>query len=245
MEASSVTPGLKHYSSAIFACSVGRKPERALELLCVMRRRGIPANSTCVNAAMHGFALLQQWTRAVELLWSMEVDYGVAPDAVSYNTAMAACFRAGQHDQALALFNHMRCPTAPLGHSTHDTPSMVTVTLGTATTLPDDLRVIPSKKADGGRGLGAGRKVGTGGGGMGLGEGVRGGLGLDVGSKSGTGIGKGLGAGVGEGLMLDGKEAFGAPPPLPDTASYNTARGLKPDSFTAASLRAAGGHFLE
>ena len=26
MEASSVTPGLKHYSSAIFACSVGRKP---------------------------------------------------------------------------------------------------------------------------------------------------------------------------------------------------------------------------
>ena len=116
----------------------------------------------------------------------------------------------------------MRCPTAPLGHSTHDTPSMVTVTLGTATTLPDDLRVIPSKKADGGRGLGAGRKVGTGGGGMGLGEGVRGGLGLDVGSKSGTGIGKGLGAGVGEGLMLDGKEAFGAPPPLPDTASYNT-----------------------
>ena len=61
-----------------------------------MRRRGIPANSTCVNAAMHGFALLQQWTRAVELLWSMEVDYGVAPDAVGVlcfcPLAMVSCF---------------------------------------------------------------------------------------------------------------------------------------------------------
>ncbi|CAN0343210.1 unnamed protein product, partial [Laminaria digitata] len=108
MVASGLTPALKHYSSAIFACSVGHKPERALELLCVMRRKGVPCNSTCVNAAMHGFALLHKWRRAVELLWSMEADYGVAPDAVSYNTAMAACFRAGENDQALALFNHIR-----------------------------------------------------------------------------------------------------------------------------------------
>ena len=48
----------------------------------MMRRKGIPSNSTCVNAAMHGFARLRQWKRAVEVLLSMGADYGVAPDAV-------------------------------------------------------------------------------------------------------------------------------------------------------------------
>lgn len=47
-----------------------------------MRKKGIAANVTCVNAAMHGFAKRHEWGRAVELLGAMKADYGVDPDAV-------------------------------------------------------------------------------------------------------------------------------------------------------------------
>ncbi|CAM9344810.1 unnamed protein product, partial [Scytosiphon promiscuus] len=114
MTESGVAPALAHYSSAIFACSLGENPTKGLELLSSMRKKRVHANSTCVNAAIHGFALLGDWKTALEILGAMEKAFQVVPDAVSYNTAMKACFRAGQNHKGLALFDRMRSyPPAP------------------------------------------------------------------------------------------------------------------------------------
>lgn len=48
-----------------------------------MMEKGVSPNATCVNAAMHGFAIQREWESAMHLLRTMEVQYGCAPDAVS------------------------------------------------------------------------------------------------------------------------------------------------------------------
>ncbi|CAB1110738.1 unnamed protein product [Ectocarpus sp. CCAP 1310/34] len=108
MSASGVAPSLRHYSSAIFACALGENPGKGLELLSVMRKKRVSPNSTCVNAAIHGFALLGDWEKSLEILNNMERAHHVVPDSVSYNTAMKACFRSGQNQAGLALFDRMR-----------------------------------------------------------------------------------------------------------------------------------------
>ncbi|CAN0510994.1 unnamed protein product, partial [Ectocarpus sp. 12 AP-2014] len=108
MTASGVAPSLRHYSSAIFACALGENPGKGLELLSVMQKKRVSPNSTCVNAAIHGFALLGDWEKSLEILNNMERAHHVVPDSVSYNTAMKACFRSGQHQAGLALFDRMR-----------------------------------------------------------------------------------------------------------------------------------------
>lgn len=53
-----------------------------------MRKKRVRANSTCVNAAIHGFALLGDWEKALEILGSMERAYGVVPDSVGAGVVM-------------------------------------------------------------------------------------------------------------------------------------------------------------
>lgn len=53
-----------------------------MELLSVMRKKRVGANSTCVNAAIHGFALLGDWEMALEIVGCMERAYHVVPDSV-------------------------------------------------------------------------------------------------------------------------------------------------------------------
>lgn len=55
---------------------------KGLELLSSMRKKRVRANSTCVNAAVHGFALLGDWKMALEILGAMEKAFQVVPDAV-------------------------------------------------------------------------------------------------------------------------------------------------------------------
>ena len=54
---------------------------------------------------------------------------------------MAACFRAGEDDQALALFNLMRSST-PLALGTRDSRTMVSVTLGIPSAVAEEGRVL-------------------------------------------------------------------------------------------------------
>ncbi|CAN0549436.1 unnamed protein product, partial [Ectocarpus sp. 12 AP-2014] len=81
MTASGVAPSLRHYSSAIFACALGENPGKGLELLSVMQKKRVSPNSTCVNAAIHGFALLGDWDKSLEILNNMERAHHVVPDS--------------------------------------------------------------------------------------------------------------------------------------------------------------------
>lgn len=137
---------------------------------------------------------------------------------------MAACFRAGEDDQALTLFDHMRSSSAPVAHNTRDTRALLTVTLGTPDALPEG-GGFPSNEAGVGKGLGAGGRV------LGSEAGV--GRAVEAGgvlvNKAGVGRGsEAVGgvpvnqAGVRRELGMGAKEGLGAPPPVPDTASYNT-----------------------
>lgn len=57
-----------------------------------MREEGKAAqpDAFTFNSVMYGMASAGEWERLLDLLEGMRVD-GVAPDVVSYNTAMGAC----------------------------------------------------------------------------------------------------------------------------------------------------------
>lgn len=65
-------------------------PGKGLELLSKMRKKRVRANSTCVNAAIHGFTLLGDWETALDILESMERVYQVVPDAVGAENVATA-----------------------------------------------------------------------------------------------------------------------------------------------------------
>lgn len=50
------------------------------------------ANSTCVNAAIHGFTLLGDWETALDVLESMEMVYQVVPDSVGADDYQSRMF---------------------------------------------------------------------------------------------------------------------------------------------------------
>lgn len=55
-----------------------------------MRRKGIQPRITCVNAVLHGFALLKDSDSAVRLLEGMEGAFGVVPDTVRHLPLISA-----------------------------------------------------------------------------------------------------------------------------------------------------------
>eukprot|EP00903_Cladosiphon_okamuranus_P013139 g12253.t1 len=263
MTASGVAPALRHYSSAIFACSMGENPGKGLELLSKMRKKRVRTNSTCVNAAIHGFTLLGDWETALDILESMERVYQVVPDAVTYNTAMKACFRVGRNQEGLALFDRMRDypPDSPRGGK--GTPFFFSSSSASSprgrprhpflkVSLRNGAEVLPARRGNleevaSATAASSATMAATATPAAGRGKSK------DVGKKKGTGRGAGVG-----GFRTSS-------PPRPDTASYNTvitavasswglegrqqamalvdemrARGLQPDTFTALAAEKAG-----
>lgn len=85
------------YNAAINACAQSGEWETALSLADEMRR-SVPVLGTgagpdvfTFNSIMHGMASAGECERLLVLLGEMREEYGVSPDVVSYNTAMAAC----------------------------------------------------------------------------------------------------------------------------------------------------------
>ncbi|KFM24632.1 Pentatricopeptide repeat-containing protein, mitochondrial [Auxenochlorella protothecoides] len=111
----------------------------------------VTPNRVCCNALLAAYARARppQWQRAVHLLRAMwEGGPTLAPDAVSFNTALKACTNAGELDRALEVFKEMgsrglgHCeePQSPLGtpwlgsvgtpkHGTHPGPTTALNTL--------------------------------------------------------------------------------------------------------------------
>ncbi|KAL6779730.1 PPR8 [Auxenochlorella protothecoides x Auxenochlorella symbiontica] len=70
----------------------------------------VTPNRVCCNALLAAYARARppQWQRAVHLLRAMwEGGPTLAPDAVSFNTALKACTNAGELDRALEVFKEM------------------------------------------------------------------------------------------------------------------------------------------
>ncbi|CAN0554930.1 unnamed protein product, partial [Ectocarpus sp. 12 AP-2014] len=102
------------YNAAINACAQSGEWETALSLADEMRR-SVPVLGTgagpdvfTFNSIMHGMASAGECERLLVLLAEMREKYGVFPDVVSYNTAMAACNEACQHLRALSTFEDMQ-----------------------------------------------------------------------------------------------------------------------------------------
>lgn len=52
---------------------------------------GARPDAFTLNSVMHGMAGAGEWQRVLAIMDGMQARDGVAPDVVSYNTAMAAC----------------------------------------------------------------------------------------------------------------------------------------------------------
>ncbi|CAM9995223.1 unnamed protein product, partial [Ectocarpus sp. 12 AP-2014] len=97
MRDAGVEPDRICYNAAINACAQSGEWETALSLADEMRR-SVPVLGTgagpdvfTFNSIMHGMASAGECERLLVLLAEMRQEYGVSPDVVSYNTAMAAC----------------------------------------------------------------------------------------------------------------------------------------------------------
>lgn len=83
------------YNAAVNACAQSGEWGLALSLADKMRqaeKAGRPDVFT-FNSIMNGMASVGEWERLLAVLAGMKTD-GVAPDVVSYNTAMGACNKA-------------------------------------------------------------------------------------------------------------------------------------------------------
>ena len=74
------------------ACAQSGEWETALALVDEMRQAGESArpDAFTLNSVMFGMASVGEWQMLLAVLDGMQ-EGGVAPDAVSYNTAMGAC----------------------------------------------------------------------------------------------------------------------------------------------------------
>lgn len=130
-----VTPDKFSFSSAIAACGKGGQWKLALGVLEAMKRAGIRPGRVAFNAAIEACAGSGQWKKAIYLLREMEEEAAtmaaaamtearqnggkpaatavdaasdVAPDVVSYNSALKACVDAGEWRLAVSLLEEMQ-----------------------------------------------------------------------------------------------------------------------------------------
>lgn len=94
------------FSAAVGVFAKAGQWEAALEVLGIMRERGVRPNGFTYNQAISACGNGGAWNWAVYLLKAMP-KVGVPPDVVSYNAAIGACARAGQFEVAVVLLREM------------------------------------------------------------------------------------------------------------------------------------------
>jgi len=119
-----LSPGVFAYCSAIAAASKGGAWREAIKLLLRMRRVGVAPNTATCNAAIDACAKSAEWQAAIGLLRRMLLHdrfasaaakksaagatvHWPAADAISFNSVLAACDRAGEWRTALAVREQM------------------------------------------------------------------------------------------------------------------------------------------
>ena len=98
MANASVAPTTLTYTTAITACGKTKSWQTALALLEDLESRGLEPTSSVHNAAMLVCDRANQWQAAVQLLDEMRVRGTI--NQASVNTAVRACNRCGQFEQA-------------------------------------------------------------------------------------------------------------------------------------------------
>lgn len=80
------------YNTAVNACAQSGEWETALSLVEKMREAGdgVRPDAFTFNSVMFAMASVGEWERLLVVLGGMQAG-GVAPDVVSFNTAMGAC----------------------------------------------------------------------------------------------------------------------------------------------------------
>ena len=120
-----------HYNVMIAACAPPRKWKEAVELFDRMGKRGVErSTTTCArnsaaqfrprkfrraillsrphllcryNSVLHALERGGNWRGALKILKQMRAE-GVAPDTITFSTAIAACARGGAPGRALSLY---------------------------------------------------------------------------------------------------------------------------------------------
>jgi pentatricopeptide repeat protein len=98
---------VNNFSAAINALIRSRQPERALQLLPLMRQRGIEPNVVTYNSLIDAYSKSEQWQKAIELLSEMR-GQEIVPNEKSYTAAIDACSRSGQWQAAERLLHEMQ-----------------------------------------------------------------------------------------------------------------------------------------
>lgn len=101
-----VDPGMISLSAAMKACSMGRRPEKAIELLRDMKREGVRPNAVVYNAAILACTKGVRPEKGLNVLKQMRND-GISPDLITYNTVMSGLARR-KPQGALDLLEEMR-----------------------------------------------------------------------------------------------------------------------------------------
>ena len=137
-----------HYNVMIAACAPPRKWKEAVELFDRMGKRGVErSTTTCArnsgprkfpprklgraillsrpyllcryNSVLHALERGGNWRGALKILKQMRAE-GVAPDTITFSTAIAACARGGAPGRALSLYGTRAArfgpPSSPPSH---------------------------------------------------------------------------------------------------------------------------------
>jgi pentatricopeptide repeat protein len=98
----------KTYHAALSACKKGGLAERAIEILDIMSQKGTMPNLESCNHAITACENGTSWDGARNVLTRMQKEWDVAPDAVSFQHAMALANSVGKWREALVLFDYMQ-----------------------------------------------------------------------------------------------------------------------------------------
>ncbi|CAL9752075.1 unnamed protein product [Musa acuminata subsp. burmannicoides] len=108
MDADGVVPDLPLFTTLISLALRLGDHAKALALFSRLRAAGLNPDLKAFNAALHALSLAGLLREARRLLLSDMPEAGVAPDAVSFSTVLAALVRRRRFLQALSLFAEMR-----------------------------------------------------------------------------------------------------------------------------------------
>lgn len=107
MRYQNLKPGVRHYTSAISACSRGREWRAVLQLMADMNDDDVQRDVQVYNIAM--FALMRggAWQLALELFTGLKKSVVLKPNAATYNTVINSCKTEGNWARALELWFEM------------------------------------------------------------------------------------------------------------------------------------------
>lgn len=101
------------YNPIIGACNNSREGATSLKLIEDMAREKVMPSLVSVNTTICALGRSGQWEDSVALLQKVEKQFGLKPDIVSYNTAIAGCVPARQWALALELITQAETDCTP------------------------------------------------------------------------------------------------------------------------------------